>query len=182
MGWSFGWSTKRELIRYLTSPTRIGNDVTMVTQCIRGNVLWSVCEFKQARGQIPAGKRFIGCDVLAGPSDGERDWGYKAMDETVHPFYYTCPLGYLDMVPEECAAWRAEVRAYHARCSQPLQVGQTVRLVNSAIPSVTITSLRPLVGRYNGCLYRIPRRMLAAPASPEEGAKAAELALTNVDG
>ena len=40
------------------------------------------------------------------------------MDESVHPFFYSCPLGYLEMVPIETSGgnpeWRVGVRAYHA--------------------------------------------------------------------
>lgn len=33
----------------------------------------------------------------------------------MHPYYYSCPLSYLDLAPEQSAEWRAGVRAYHAR-------------------------------------------------------------------
>ena len=37
----------------------------------------------------------------------------------MHPYYYTCPLSYLDLAPEQSADWRAGVRAYHARRRTP---------------------------------------------------------------
>ena len=40
-------------------------------------------------------------------------------DESMHPYYYTCPLSYLDLAPEQSADWRAGVRAYHARRRTP---------------------------------------------------------------
>jgi hypothetical protein len=92
-------------------------------------------------------------------------WGYKSMDESMGPAYYTCPLSYLDMVPMPdspyAREWREKVREYHAKQRRKFKVGQVVKLVGSTIPQVTITSARPLEGRYNGRTYRIPRKMIA---------------------
>ena len=45
-------------------------------------------------------------------------WGYKDMEESMHPYYYSCPLSYLELVPIDQyggnAAWRAGVQQYHA--------------------------------------------------------------------
>ena len=49
-------------------------------------------------------------------------WGYKPLDESMHPYYYSCPLSYLDLAPEQSAEWRAGVRAYHARRRTPTAV------------------------------------------------------------
>ena len=47
-----------------------------------------------------------------------RCWGYKDLDEAMFPYYFSCPLKYLDMVPIEIYGghpeWRERVRAYHA--------------------------------------------------------------------
>jgi hypothetical protein len=56
-------------------------------------------------------RRYIGCHLLES-SGGE--WGYKSLDESVHPYYYSCPLRYLDMAPVRSSEWREGVRAYHA--------------------------------------------------------------------
>jgi hypothetical protein len=37
----------------------------------------------------------------------------------MHPYYYSCPLSYLDLAPEQSADWRAGVRAYHVRRRTP---------------------------------------------------------------
>jgi len=52
----------------------------------------------------------IGCHLLE--SEG-REWGYKFLVEAEHPYYYSCPLRYLDMAPQRCATWRARVHAFH---------------------------------------------------------------------
>lgn len=76
-----------------------------------GGVLWTVWEHTYDDGR-PA-KRFIGCDVLS--CETGFGWGFKDEEESMHPYYYSCPLGYLDMVPAECEPWRAGVRAMAAQ-------------------------------------------------------------------
>jgi hypothetical protein len=62
------------------------------------------------------------------------------MSEQVHPYYYSCPLAYLDMVPEvKCEEWRALVREYHANTQKP-KIGEELRLQHATIPHVVVTS------------------------------------------
>jgi hypothetical protein len=63
--------------------------------------------------------RYIRCDLLERSGN---QWGYKPLDESMHPYYYSCPLSYLDLAPEQSADWRAGVRAYHARRRTPTAV------------------------------------------------------------
>jgi len=93
-----------------------------IAHCLRGNVLWSVVEItskvdglrlvntRLATGQS---KHFIACHLLA---RSEYGWGYKDMEESMHPYYYTCPIKYLEMVPVvECKEWREKVYEYHGK-------------------------------------------------------------------
>ena len=130
MGWLFKvGSTRRELIdeRTRSSATAGPNSMAVATTCLahcyRGNlysgVLWSVWErtFTRHGEQAQPTERWITCDLLRYQKD--YGWGYKDLDESVHPFYYSCPLKYLDLVPIDQyggnAEWREGVRAYHAR-------------------------------------------------------------------
>lgn len=127
--------------------------------CLKGNVLWSVIEVtEKATGKR---QRFIGCDLLR--SDREFGWGYKDMCESVHPYYYTCPLSYLDEVPVANEEWREKVREYHRRTALP-KVGEVLEFPEGFSPrSLTIVSTKPLRGRSGfGGLYRIRRKDLAA--------------------
>jgi hypothetical protein len=45
-------------------------------------------------------------------------WGYKDMAEEMHPFFYSCPLGYLALVPVACAEWREGVKTYHVKMAE----------------------------------------------------------------
>lgn len=111
MGWDFfndRSMDRKRLVAYLRSPERIG-DAKMIRSRVVGNHHWYVVEDKAGR--------WIGLDLMQG---GGRNsgWGYKAMDESVGPCYYDCPLSYLDLAPQSdvgySAGWRDKVRAHHA--------------------------------------------------------------------
>lgn len=123
MGWFFSPQSRSDLIAELIAPQETERaSVTVIAHALRGNVLWSVAEVTAkvdgvhrdlARGQSLC---YIRCDLLQ-RSGGE--WGYKPMDESMHPYYYTCPLRYLDMAPEQSHEWREHVRAYHTQRHLP---------------------------------------------------------------
>ena len=122
MGWLFSSRTRSELIQDLIRPEDTARaSVRVLVHTLRGNVLWSVSEVTaKATGVCPdlapgESIRFIRCDLLQ-RSGGE--WGYKAMDESMAPYYYSCPLRYLDMAKELSPGWREMVRAHHARRRQ----------------------------------------------------------------
>ena len=64
--------------------------------------------------QVERTQRWITCDLIRCHAG---DWGYKDMQEAEHPYYYSCPQKYLDLVPIEQygghAEWRDEVRHRH---------------------------------------------------------------------
>jgi len=124
MGWYFdGWRTRSGLIEELTRGGRYPRRgrPTVISRCLahcyRGGafsgVLWSVWEQTVEGDAAEAEKsaRSIRCDLLSyGSASG---WGVKTLGEVSGPFYYSCPLGYLRMVPVVDEGWRAGVRAYH---------------------------------------------------------------------
>lgn len=118
MGWYFSRQTRDQLIRELTTPPESEQARSeVIAHALRGNVLWSVVRVipKQVgafdlKEEKPT--TFIRCDLLQG-SQGE--WGYKPLDESMHPYYYSCPLSYLEMAPLRSEAWREGVRACHRR-------------------------------------------------------------------
>jgi hypothetical protein len=106
MGWLFNWDTRKELITHLTK------DHETLRHCHRGNILWALLRSTPPEGEQ---KRFIACYLLKRDCYGM--WGYKGMDESMGPFYYTCPLSYIkDASPpvnEAAANWRAQVKIHH---------------------------------------------------------------------
>jgi hypothetical protein len=95
---------------------------TCLKHCYRGGVfsgvLWSVWErtFTQDGGEVRPSERWIQCDLLR---CDQGEWGYKDLTEAEHPFYYSCPLKYLEMVPIDRyggnAEWREGVKRHHQR-------------------------------------------------------------------
>ena len=125
MGWYFNTMiTRKELVAELTKPW--GNEKgsrKCLAHCFRGNAfsgtLWSVWEVTYTDSSVPS-QRWIQCDLLQYRRDD--GWGYKPMDEAMYPYYFSCPLGYLNMVPiDEYGGnedWREGVFSYHARAKE----------------------------------------------------------------
>jgi hypothetical protein len=132
MGWLFkNGCTRKELIRERSeSWETVSGDMLVksvcLAHCYRGGVfsgvLWSVWErtFIQNGQQFKEPERWITCDLLK--YQRGFGWGYKDMEESMHPYFYSCPLGYLKMVPLERYGghpeWREGVRKYHERRRQ----------------------------------------------------------------
>lgn len=151
MGWDFkADATKKDIIADLTKE---GTSTKCLAHTCKGNVLWTVHETKAT------GEKWIGCYIL-GSSKGF-GWGYKDMCESMFPYYFSCPLSYLDMAPVACAEWREKVKAYHAKTKLALKVGDKVKLIEGcSIPMVTVVSIKPLRAVANGKEYKLPRRYI----------------------
>ena len=139
---------------------------TLARACV-GNHLWAVMQ-----------------RTVENPADGTKEetkfivlflmqnqrgygWGYKDMSESMHPYYYTCPMGFLEMAPVACQEWRDKVKAHHAKRNLKLAPGDRVRLNEGCKPNeLKIVSVRPLIGVTDGgARFRIPRKMLASKVS-----------------
>lgn len=114
MGWYYAYGQSRAgLIKELIAPNQTE---TFSSECIKhcavGNVLWTVREITYGKGSGIEGTkaRYIGCDLLHRSRDG---WGHKPMEESMGPYYWSCPLAYLEAVPQVTnAEWREGVRKY----------------------------------------------------------------------
>ena len=131
MDWLFKTgSTRRELITERIDDSECqSDDVLVKTNCLAhsffrssqfSGILWSVWErtsTKDCQDAEPK-RRWIQCDQLQF-SRSDNGWGYKHMHESMHPYFYSCPLDYLEMVSIETfggnEAWRNGVRPYHQR-------------------------------------------------------------------
>ena len=141
MGWLFKpGSTRRELIEERTNgwERKAPDGMTVRSQCLahcyRGGVfsgvLWTVWErtFKEDGEQVQPTERWIGCGLLQ-YSRSDEGWGYKDMEEASGPYYFSCPLGYLRMVPEVAnEQWRQEVREHHARRREQQQARRKAKV------------------------------------------------------
>lgn len=129
MGWLFtqGQTLKELIVRQTKGWEHTQQDGTVIKNiclrhCYRGGsfsgVLWTVWErtFEKDGQPVKPADRWIGCDLLR--FQNGYGWGYKDMAESMHPYFYSCPLGYLALVPVASEEWREGVRAYHARAAE----------------------------------------------------------------
>lgn len=160
MGWTFQHgATRADIIKRCTAfEENERGRWTTLAYCTKGNVLWHV--FELLNKDTGEARNVIGCTLLA--PHKAFGWGYKSMDESVEPYYYSCPLAYLDMAPEASAEWRRRVREWHARMGRRVAIGDLWSLVGCKVRMVEITSVRPLRGRgrHDGVLYRLSRKYL----------------------
>jgi hypothetical protein len=135
MGWYYtNGPTRKELIselsegRIRTSDQGVTITTTCLASCYRGGVfsgtLWSVWQrtFSISGTQASPNQRWIKCDLMRCDNGL---WGHKPLEESMHPYHYSCPLGYLAKVPLEefggNAEWREGVQSYHKRQAERRQ-------------------------------------------------------------
>src|SRR3546814_11785038 len=101
MGWYFSPQWGSELIAELIAPQETERaSVKVIAHALRGNVLWSVAEVtakvEGVHRDLAPGQslRYIRCDLLERSGS---PWGYKPLEESMHPYYYSFPLSYLDL-------------------------------------------------------------------------------------
>lgn len=117
------WRSRQDVVEERIRPSLYINSLnrqikhTCMAHSVRDSVLWTVWE----RVVIDLNTsdcfvdRFIGCDLIRCYGRGEsREWGYKDMCESMGPYYWSCPLKYLDMAPVANEKWREGVRNWHA--------------------------------------------------------------------
>lgn len=174
MGWTFPYgATRRQVIEELTPAERSygenagGGCFRTLRHCCKGNVLYALHESVKGDG---SSLKWIGIYLLQ-RSDGS--WGYKDMDESMHPYYYNCPVSYLDAADEPTSdsakAWRDEVRRQAAeRAKQNAKrpkVGERWSCHGANCKEIRIVEVkgRRIVARNLGAgggLYRIPKKLL----------------------
>lgn len=161
MGYNFlTGASRRYVIDYLIKPR---DGWTCLRHCLVGNVLWTVVQHVNAEGQT---NLYLNCILLA-RSGG--DWGYKDMGESSHPYYYSCPLAYLDLVPVANEEWRAKVKAYHeakksALDIKTLNIGDVLIFAKTlSVPQVRVVEKEgtSLIGEYGGQHYKVRRSVLS---------------------
>ena len=170
MGWYFTQGqSKKALVEELTADATSGESSREVlAYSVRGNQLWSV--IKVSRPPSGGGHKrkediFIGLDLLQ-KSDG--CWGHKPLSEDMEPYYYNCPLKFLDLAPVACERWRSGVREFHAEASRrrkmAVEVGMRFALKECRIPWVEIIGVtgRRIIGQYQGARYRVQKKDLGS--------------------
>lgn len=140
MGWTFSTrpTTKQQFVKSLLADYA-NSSQQILDSSLRGSQLWVLAR----SGNKPP---FI-CLFLLRCQDG--CWGYKDMDESMGPYYYNCPVTFLDRAPEPQGSnldhqgsgrsWRSFVREAHAyqrqRKSNKPRVGDVIQLDPQRYPS-----------------------------------------------
>lgn len=125
-------ATRRDIIEDLCKTFKVSENREHRTlkHCCVGNVLYSLNEYDTGvdSARVDGVVRYIGVNLLLRSPEG---WGYKPMDETMHPYYYDCPLSYLDeaSAPENASAaeWREKVRALAAEKKETRRIKASLK-------------------------------------------------------
>lgn len=196
MGWTFNYGQRRaELIAERTKPQEWTHETTLtrdvvLAHCFRGGVFAGVFYAVHERARTENGVQgaperwlevtLMQCHTFSGYGPS---WGYKDMEETMGPGEVSCPLGYLEMVPEpKCDAdcpkdghghvwareWRARVREYHAARAKQAEmvkgakVGDVIELKEGCRPEkLEVSSLKPLRGWWGMTEYKVKKTQVA---------------------
>jgi len=116
MGWTHSpsWKGPVQLALFLQGSMKAKASALMLED--KQYVLWMICTLEN-------GEDFISAALLDGSEHG---WGCKVMDEVMHPFYYSCPLEFLertDSSPHKDESWRLKVIRNHGAGLAGVQVG-----------------------------------------------------------
>ena len=161
MGWLYPYecTTKGSLVDLIRNNWKGSGEVN-ATKCVSKG-MWILVTPKNSDTPI------IGFYLM----EKRGSWGYKDMDESMHPYYYDCPLAWLDKSPVANQAWRDGVIAHHKKklelaskqilVNTTYKVGGSWRFGGMPCTSVHVTSLKPFRGMCNGWVVRIPRKMRA---------------------
>lgn len=108
MGWYGIYGAKpKDLKKNILS--ELGDSLVDHKTTCYGRRLWVVAKSH-------TGQKLIGLYLM---QKGGHVWMYKPMDETMHPYYYDCPLSLLKKVDEpineNSEKWREKVRYYHTQ-------------------------------------------------------------------
>lgn len=164
MGWtgSSAWRSKQDVVNDLIKSE---TGLNILAHSVRGNTLWMVGETVKDTPHFKAGHRLILCVLLC---SHQGEWSYKDMDESMGPNDVSCPLGYLDMVPDPggyATAWRQRVRAAanakadQRKLTKTLKVGDIVVLKAGCTPAkVKVLKAKPLVGEFDGRIFKVAPR------------------------
>ena len=98
--------------------TRAGMEIIACKNTKSGQ--WSV--LKNTKGVV-----FIVLDLIT-KNDGV--YYVKSIQECMQPFYYDCPIEFLDLAPVESQEWRDGVKEYSARGKVKFSVGEMVKIYN----------------------------------------------------
>jgi len=173
MGWSYNtnqYQTKAEFKAKCIALCNWETDETLYSTSMSravGNHLWVAAQ--QTNKETGEKISYVTLFLMA---KYQGCWGYKGMDESMHPYYYDCPQSVIDAVDpathKSALEWRAGVVNHRERKKvakqliKSVQVGSVVKF-SGLSHSYTVQSINPLLGfEVDGSdtLYRLPKARL----------------------
>lgn len=149
MGWVFLYDAPNKS-DVVADCTRGSDTIKCIRKTTVGYELWTVWH------NIKTNEKVIILFLLAKQNG---NWGYKNMSEAMHPYFYKCPLSFLNEVPVSNQDWRNKVIDYHANQKgiKNISVGSVVKMRDSKPNEFRVTSLNPLLGVSceNGKTYKL---------------------------
>lgn len=100
MGWSFGWSSKQDLIGHLESGNFYSDGYKALKHSLIGNKHWTLLE--RPDGTVTIAIELISCH--------SNEWGYKGLSEDMGPTDVNCPIGFLKLASEPQSDYAKEWR------------------------------------------------------------------------
>jgi hypothetical protein len=112
MGWTYSreWENKEDVVDYLKDCYNDGI-VHSETYEEGQHILWTILCIKD--NLADNSKYLIVCDLI---SPSQYGWGHKTIDEMMGPFYYSCPIHFLNLTEKseyKNKGWRKNVVEYH---------------------------------------------------------------------
>lgn len=131
MGWTTGWHSKEQVIEHCLD---WGSKFNSLAHTVRGNRLWVLKQYNEGER---AGEVFVALYLI---SNSKGEWGYKDLDDSVGPYYFDCPLSYIEKtiksgrkLSEWTVEWHEKVRAHHKASkakrqkAKQLEVGMKIK-------------------------------------------------------
>jgi hypothetical protein len=170
MGWTYqcegGMSLKNFIAERVKTEENENGKWEYIKHALRGRCLWSIMVHTNKKTNPYTVTKIIAVDLIGGSE--KNGWGYKDMSEEMGPCFYTCPLSYLDEVPDPgsyATEWRKAVREYHAKIKtqrdemNSAKIGDKIILKKGCRPeSLTIVSLKPLRAMSGYVRYKVSPR------------------------
>lgn len=175
MGWtsSYSWKTKQDVMDEVLSSTYWGKKINVLKHSLRGNCLWVLAE--HTREDLKGKNQFISLFLL---SKNDGCYAYKPMDESCGPYYYNCPLTYIDSVEKHGGEvdaitrnWRQSVKDYHQNAKLKKQAVKSLAPgMKLKLYGVVYGLIRKHSGRKgwevqslsDGCFYRMTCKQVSS--------------------
>lgn len=164
MGWdsSSSWRNAKDVHASIRRDYTGDGQATIIAEAAKnfGRHFWVV--FETTKG------KFISLFLIERQGfKNDSQWAYKHITESEGPFYYTCPIDFLDMAPETNAEWRGKVVAEHSKGKQTFKLNDVVEVFGEQY-TIVGTWKRSFIGiqHKSGKRFRLsPKQMTLVPGA-----------------